>query len=181
MDEPALKLVLTDDFSATVMAREIQQGTQVRDLTADTIVPYPSRAQDCGCRLPYSVLIGMRNRAPRMVPTHQCTKTPGISFNPTDWVQTSPVYVTDHGVSLCTPVHVTEFRLPVNDCGRQWLLSARQGSAPPNYLNKILSDRGWDWRGNVLVVHECGLRNCGILEWVSSNLDQLRQLLARQA
>ena len=173
-------LALTDDFSITVLTDDLQREVEVRNPACRDVQSHPTVFQSCGCRLLYGVLLGMQNSGPVMVPIHHCINSPEASFLPTDWVHTGAACMNQNGILTCSPIHITEMHIPADGCERQWLLSVRQQSAPTNYRNNLMSHKEREWRGNVLVVHECGLLTCHILEWVSCNLDQIQGLLAHQ-
>ena len=75
---------------------------------------------------------------------------------------------------------MTEFQIPERYDEQLWLISVQQITAPDNFRNDLLSRGGWSWQGNVVVVHECGLEDCCVLEWISANLDAVRFLLTHE-
>ena len=78
---------------------------------------------------------------------------------------------------LSLPLSMSEIRIPTMAQERFWLLSNQQQFVPETYRNEILSQDDWIWRGNVLIIHECGDAACDVICWVSENLDAIRSLL----
>ena len=127
-----------------------------------------SDRQQCGCILTHVVLLGMQCSSPRMVPVHNSAAAQWGPFAEEDWV------------SLSLTVNKTHFVAEGEETEQYRIVSVLQRKVGEEYRNTLLSKDGWEWRGNVVVAHACGMNRGRVMKWVQTHMDTVRNLLAEK-
>jgi hypothetical protein len=103
-----------------------------------------------------------------MVPVHNSAAAQWGPFAEEDWV------------SLSLTVNKTHFVAEGEETEQYRIVSILQRKVGEEYRNTLLSKDGWEWRGNVVVAHACGMNRGRVMKWVQTHMDTVHNLLAEK-